>query len=137
MKTMMKLNIILRTLVSLMMIAALPYAVWAAGDSASVRKEKEHSLIKILESNAPPQDKAIPCKLLAVYGSKDAVPALAPLLADKELASWARTALEAIADPAADEALREALGKLEGRLLIGTINSIAVRRDPKAVDGLV
>lgn len=119
-----------------LMIAAVASAACAAEfvESAS---QKEQKLIAVLQSNAPPQDKAIPCKLLAVYGSKDAVPALAPLLADKELASWARTALEAIPDPAADEALREALGKLEGRLLIGTINSIAVRRDPKAVEGLV
>jgi HEAT repeat protein len=64
------------------------------------------------------------------------VPALAPLLADDELASWARIALEAIPGPVADAALRNALGKLEGRLLIGAINSIGVRRDVHAVDTL-
>ena len=74
---------------------------------------------------------------LAVYGTKDAVPALAPLLLDKELSSWARIALEAIPDPAADEALRTALGKAQGRLLVGVINSIGVRRDAQAVSGLV
>ena len=77
------------------------------------------------------------CKRLAIYGTEDAVPVLAPLLADKELASWARTALEVIPGPAADTALRGALGSLQGRLLIGTINSIGVRRDGRAVDGLV
>ena len=64
------------------------------------------------------------------------MPALAALLADEELASWARIALEAIPGPEADEALREAMGKVEGRLLIGVINSIGVRRDAEAVDGL-
>ena len=73
---------------------------------------------------------------MAVHGTGDAVPALAPLLADDQLASWARIALEVIPDPAADEALRQAMGKLKGRLLVGVINSIGVRRDAKAVDGL-
>ena len=61
---------------------------------------------------------------------------LAALLPDKELSSWARIPLEAIPDPAADAALREAMGKVQGRLLIGVINSIGVRRDAQAVDSL-
>ncbi|MCX5648959.1 MAG: HEAT repeat domain-containing protein [Planctomycetota bacterium] len=97
----------------------------------------ESKLIAVLTSDAPPQDKAITCKQLAIYGSKAAVPALAALLPDKELASWARIALEAIPDPAADDALRQAMDKVQGRLLVGVINSIGVRRDAKAVDGLV
>ncbi|MHC4632752.1 MAG: HEAT repeat domain-containing protein, partial [Planctomycetota bacterium] len=76
-------------------------------------------------------------KKLAIYGTEQSIPALAPLLADKELASWARIALEAIPGTAADTALRNALGKLQGRLLVGVINSIAVRRDVRAVDTLV
>jgi HEAT repeat protein len=107
-----------------------------AADTKNTAGDQEQKLIKVLQSNAPPQDKAIPCKQLAVCGTKDAVPALAALLTDKELASWARIALEAIPDPAADEALREALGKVQGRLLVGAINSIGVRRDAKAVDAL-
>ncbi|MCX5683595.1 MAG: HEAT repeat domain-containing protein [Planctomycetota bacterium] len=97
----------------------------------------EAKLIAVLKSDAPPQDKAITCKELAVFGSKAAVPALAPLLADKELSSWARIALEAIPGPEVDEALRQAMGKVQGRLLIGVINSLAVRRDAKAVDALI
>ena len=109
----------------------------AAADKSRAAEEKQRKLIAVLQSDAPPQDKAITCKQLAIYGTKDAVPALAALLADEQLASWARIALEAIPDPAADEALREAMGKLQGRLLVGVINSIGVRRDAKAVDGLV
>ena len=96
----------------------------------------EHQLIELLQSDAPQQVKAITCKRLAVIGTEDAVPALGALLADKELSSWARIALEAIPDPAADDALREALEETKGRLLVGIINSIATRRDAKAVDGL-
>ena len=135
---MMKLNRTLRTLVSLVVMTALPIAAHAAGtDNANARKEKEQSLIKILESNAPPQDKAIPCKQLAIYGSKDAVPALAALLPDANLSSWARIALEAIDDPAADAALRDAMGKVKGRRLVGVINSIGVRRDAGSTEALI
>jgi len=98
---------------------------------------KESELIAVLRSEAAKGEKAITCKKLAIYGSERAVPALAPLLADKELASWARIALEAIPGPAADTALRNGLGKLQGRLLVGAINSIGVRRDVKAVDTLI
>jgi HEAT repeat protein len=38
--------------------------------------------------------------------------------------------------PAADEALRNALGQVTGRLLVGVINSIGVRRDPEAIPQL-
>ena len=93
-------------------------------------------LIALLKSNSPKSEKVKAFKPLAVFGSKDAVPAIAPYLADEELSSWARIALEAIPDPACDEALREAEGTLKGRLLIGVINSLGVRRDARAVGAL-
>src|SRR5687767_12692503 len=116
--------------------AALFLTITPASLAAETVADKQRKLIAILQSDAPPQDKAIPCKQLAIYGNKDAVPALAPLLADKDLASWARIALEAIPGSEADEALRAAVPNLKGNLLIGTINSIGVRRDAKAVQTL-
>jgi HEAT repeat protein len=98
--------------------------------------EEEQPLIDLLKSDAPKADKAITCKKLAVWGSGKSVQALAALLPDPELSSWARIALEVIPDPSADEALRDAMGKLEGRVLIGVINSIGFRRDADAVDQL-
>jgi HEAT repeat protein len=122
--------------VALAMMAATAVA-WAA-DSASDAQEDEQQLIAVLTSaDSPPADKAITCKKLAIFGSKDAVPALAPLLNDEQLISWARIALEAIPGPEADEVLRTAMGTLEGRSLIGVINSLAVRGDTKAVPGLI
>src|ERR1035437_7463411 len=122
-------------------VAALVLFAYAspvrAADNQSSPAEKESALISLLKSDAPAAEKAITCKRLAIYGTKDAVPVLAPLLADPQLASWARIALEAIPDAAAAGALREALGKLQGRLLTGAINSIGVRRDAKAVPGLL
>ena len=119
-----------------LVLAASP-ALAGATDRQDSAAAKERELISLLKSNAPAADKALACKHLAVYGSKDAVSALAPLLSDPQLASWARIALEAIPDPAADAALRRAMGKLQGNLLVGVINSLSVRRDAKAVSGLV
>ena len=107
----------------------------AAPQKSSAERERE--LIQVLQSDAPKSEKAITCKFLAIYGGKAAVPVVAPLLADAELSSWARIALEAIPDPSADDALRAALEKVEGRLLVGVINSIRVRRDAKSVDPLI
>jgi len=115
-------------------VAALSAAIAV---SARAADQDERELIAVLQSDAPKADKAITCKRLAIYGSKDAVPALAALLPDEELTSWARIALEAIPGPEADAALRAALDKLEGRVLIGVINSIGVRRDAGAVDQLI
>ena len=97
--------------------------------------EKERQLLEVMRSGAP-DEKALACKQLAIYGSAEAVPLLAPLLQDPQLASWARTALEAIPGEAPDEAFRQAVPKLQGRLLVGTINSIGVRQDAKAVGEL-
>jgi HEAT repeat protein len=104
-----------------------------ATDLISVPPESE--LIEILRS-ASPAEKAIACKHLAVYGDKSAVPELAKLLSNEQLASWSRIALEAIPDPAADAALVDAAKQLKGRLLVGTINSIGVRRSAGAVEVL-
>ena len=126
--------------VALVAVAASAMAAGQSGPAAADNqnpKDRELKLISVLQSDAPAAEKAITCKRLAVYGSKDAVPALASLLLDKDLSSWARIPLEAIPGPAADEALRGAMGKAQGRLLIGVINSIGVRRDAQAVNGLV
>ncbi len=111
-------------------------AVGSAAGNQGSPTEKELELIRVLQSDAPAAEKAITCKRLAVYGSQEAVPAVAPLLANEELSSWARIALEAIPGPAADAALRDAMGTVQGRLLVGVINSIGYRRDAQAVNGL-
>jgi HEAT repeat protein len=93
----------------------------------------EPALLAVLRSDAPEAEKAITCKHLAVYGSAAAVPDLAPLLANERLASWARIALEAIPGAESDAALRKAAETLTGKLRIGAINSLGVRRDAGAV----
>ena len=105
-----------------------------ADQGAGTPPKPEAALIAILQSDASDAEKAITCKQLAIYGSSSAVPELARLLSDKKLASWARIALEAIPGAAADKALQQAAGSLQGDLLIGVLNSIGVRRDASAVE---
>ncbi len=128
-----------RTAALAVVLATITFSAFPvrAAEDAKPATQKEKELIAVLQSNSPAAEKAITCKRLAIYGSQEAVPALAPLLADESLASWARIALEAIPGPAADEALRDALVQLHGKLLVGVINSIGVRHDPKATARLV
>jgi len=116
------------------LISANARSIYADGPPHSPEKEAE--LIAVLQSEAPAAEKAITCKLLAIYGSSTAVPELAKLLPNEQLSSWARIALEAIPGTEADEALRKATDSLQGELLIGTINSIGVRRIASATDQL-
>jgi HEAT repeat protein len=99
-------------------------------------KEEADKLAAVLTSGAGQKEKVDACRGLALIGTKDAVPALASLLADEKLSHMARYGLEPIPDPAVDEALRDALGKLKGRPLVGVIGSIGARRDAKAVEPL-
>jgi len=103
--------------------------------AAEPEAAKEKELISVLQKGAP-AEKALACKQLAIHGGKAAIPELAKLLGDEQLASWARIALEANPDPAANRALRDNLAPLKGRLAIGVINSLGVRHDAEAVDQL-
>ena len=124
---------------SLVVLAAsifvtLPAALAFQGPAVSPEKEAE--LLAVLRSEAPSSEKALACKNLAIYGSDSSVSDLEKLLPDPQLSSWARIALEAIPGKAADQALLTATSSLDGRLLVGTINSIGVRRDADAVEAL-
>ena len=80
--------------------------------------------------------KAKACQRIGELGAKEAVPALAALLGNEHLSTYARYGLEPIADPSADEALRAGMSMLKGNLLIGVINSIGKRRDARAIPAL-
>ncbi len=97
----------------------------------------ETALLGLLQSDAPAAEKAIACKKLAICGTASSVGELSKLLPDPQLSSWARIALEVIPDSEAGAALREAGTQLKGRLLIGVVHSIGVRKDVQAVPLLV
>ena len=112
----------------------LAVALLAATAAPSVAQEAK--LIAVLKSGATQEEKAAACRQLARVATKQSVPALASLLGDEKLSHMARYALETIPDPSVDDALRDALGKLKGRPLLGVIGSLGVRRDAKAVDAI-
>ena len=95
------------------------------------------ALIRLLADTGSTEfQKAKACQRIGELGAKEAVPHLSALLGDEHLAVYARYGLEPIADSSADDALRAALPKLKGNLLIGVINSLSKRRDPKAIPAL-
>lgn len=118
-------------------VSAFAKEGWDAGQLSRPfpKQESESALIETLKSGEI-EEKAIACKQLAIYGSKEAVPELAKLLSDEQLSSWSRIALEAIPDPSADAALLTAAKTLHGQLLVGTINTLGVRRSAGAIDHL-
>lgn len=94
-------------------------------------------LIGVLgKADASTYEKARACQQLAILGSPEAVPALAPWLADPQLAGFARAALEQIPGARANDALRAAVPSLQGALLAGVVNSLGVRGDPASVTEL-
>jgi HEAT repeat protein len=116
-----------------LLAAATTSLLVAHATAADANPEKTRKLIAVLQSNASFFDKARSCQQLGEFGDREAVPALAALLADEHLSAYARSGLEGIPDPSAAEALRTAAGTLQGSRLAGMINSLGVLRDAKAV----
>lgn len=125
--------------IPILLLATALVGISLLGTPRDVRaQESEADLLKTLsDPDAPFFDKAIACKELSRIGTEAAVPVLAEMLGDDEtLSHYARYALVPIPSPKVDEVLIAALSKQEGRTLIGTINSIANRGKPAAVEAL-
>jgi len=114
-------------------------AIDAAARTADAkgRRAIEGELLKALASpKATPACKQWVCRMLRRIGSAQSVPALGRLLADKAFSHMARWALQGMGCPEAGVALRGALGKLQGDLKIGVVNSLGMRRDAEAVSAI-
>ena len=106
-------------------------------DALSIWTSDAPKLVAMLkDSRSTEFQKAIACKKLSIVGGKEAVAPMAALLNDPHLSCYARFGMEPNPDPSVDDAFRAALPKLKGRLQIGVINSIGVRKDAKALDAL-
>ena len=106
-------------------------------DALPIWKLEPAKLVAMVKApDATVFQKAIACKKLAFVGGKDAIQPMAALLSHPQLSCYARFGLEPNPDPAADDALRAALPKLKGRLQVGVITSIGVRKDAKALEAL-
>lgn len=104
-------------------------------------KEFEERLVKLLRSDTTPDGKQFICRQLSLIGTEYSVPTLEAMLTEKatskiEPSDMARYALERIPSPAADMALRNALGKTRDKVKVGIINSLGQRRDATSVRAL-
>ena len=131
----MKMENILLIAVLLCATVGVQAADEAAGPTPLLTQPAD-KLIQILQSDASRKAKADACRELSVVGNSKAVPVLVGLLANEELSHMARYALETIPGEGVNQALRAELPKLQGRLLVGVIGSLGVRRDPEAVKPL-
>lgn len=93
-------------------------------------------LAGLLSGEATYEAKDFACRQLYLIGTAGEVPALAKLLSDEKLSHMARFVLERMSDAAADAALRQALGTVKGKALIGIVNSVGNRRDAQAIGAL-
>ncbi len=132
----------MKTSIRMFLIAAAATCLTGAAALAQARPDgleplpKPEALVAVLKSDAPLDQKVDACRNLARVGDAKVVPAIAPLLLDDKLSHMVRYAIEPINDPSVDAALRDALGKTSGRIQIGIINSLGVRRDGAAVGAL-
>ena len=117
-------------------VSGIEDAVVASHTDAGLCKDLEGRLIAALSSGISNDAKGYVCRKLAQIGSPAAVPALAALLPDEANAHLARQALERIPGAEAAQALRDAVGKLSGKLKIGVIGSLGARREASAVPTL-
>ena len=126
--------------IRLLLVAALAFACAATSFASSPQPnstEQVNKLVAVLKSDANRKEKSDACRELARIGTKEAVAPLAALLGDEDLSHMARYGLETIPSSEVDKVLREAAGKLQGRMLVGVIGSLGVRRDTKSVKILV
>ncbi len=118
-------------------LVAVADAIQAARADKTALATLEAQLLPLL---ADPQAtfacKQFICRQLMPCASAQAVPTLAALLPDEKVGDMARYALGRCPAPAAGAALRAALAKLQGKPLIGVVNTLGERRDAEAVPAL-
>lgn len=111
-------------------------AITAAKGKGDANQEMEQRLAAALKEPLSLDAREYVCRKLAMIGTAASVPALAPLLVDKEISHMSRFALERIPGPQAGQALIDALSKVSGNLKIGVISSLGARGDSAAVAAL-
>jgi len=118
-------------------LGAIDAAVAASNKDQAAQKQLEKRLADVLKADVSGAAKDFVCRKLSLVGSAECVPTVAALLADEKLSHMARYALERVPDAAAVKAMRDALPKVKGKLKVGVINSLGVRRDAESTKALV
>jgi len=111
-------------------------AVVGSHGDAAAQKDLQTKLAAVLKSDASRAAKDFVCRKLSLIGSAESVPALAALLGDEKLSHMGRYALERMPCAEAVNAMRDAMPKLKGKLKVGVINSLGVRRDAQSSGAL-
>ena len=105
--------------------------------SPAEQKTIEDNLLAALANpKATFECKQFVCRMLRRIGSDKSVAPLGKLLTDEKLSHMARFALQRMPSDKVDLVLRDALGKVNDKLKVGIVSSIADRRDAKAVGAL-
>jgi HEAT repeat protein len=115
------------------LVEPIEAAIIASEGKAAQRGEIAARLAAVLESDAPHDAKQYACRRLRVVGTPASVPALAALLTDENLSHMARWALERMSADQAGDALRDALGQVDGELKIGIMSSLATRGESASI----
>jgi HEAT repeat protein len=99
-------------------------------------KDVEKRLGQFLKSSASDVGKDQICRLLSFIGTADSVPVLGDLLVASKSSDMARYALERIPGPEAGKALMHALLKTNGKVRIGIIDTLGMRKESIAVTAI-
>ncbi len=118
------------------LLGAIDDAVAASNGDAAAQKDLETRLAAVLGSDAKHAAKDYACRKLSLIASPASVPALAALLGHEKLSHMGRYALERMPAPEAIAAIRDAMPKVKGKLKVGMINSLGVRRDAASTGAL-
>ena len=119
-------------------LLAMNWVVINAMNDPKQRVATAARLAKILkEPAATPAARHFICAQLYRIGTDAEVAAVAPMLLDPATTDTARLFLERIKSEASVAALRGALDKLEGRALIGVVNSLSLIQDAASVEKII
>ncbi|MCH9022374.1 MAG: ThuA domain-containing protein, partial [Planctomycetes bacterium] len=96
----------------------------------------EHRLLEFLRSNATLASKQFVCRELSVIGTEASAPTLGGMLSESSTSDMARYALERIEGKAVGSVLRDALGQTSGKVRVGIVSTLGMRRDTKSAAAL-
>ena len=111
----------------------LEYSIGCLANTPQAAPTAERLAAFVLDPGATLDSRRFVCQQLSLIASGPQVPALTRLLADKDMSTHARLALERMPGSDALAALRAAAEPAVGLDLVGFVNSLGARRDSKAI----
>ncbi len=109
---------------------AVAQTVREAVRSPQQRPQVARALMDVALSPAAEEARQFACRQLVYIAGLEQVPSLLKLLHDDAMAHYALMVLARIPGRAVDHAMRQALGHLEGKTLLGAVDLLGERQDP-------